>query len=104
MRQAKPLQQAPNRRALHIDAAFLPQGCDQLVKRRCGLAFKAGANPFMAPRKLAMTAPTLRLGFQRARFPFQPNHVVDELDGNAKTPGRLGVCIALFDKRDGTLA
>jgi hypothetical protein len=28
----------------------------------------------------------------------------DELDGNAKSPRRLGVRIALFDKRNGALA
>jgi hypothetical protein len=68
------------------------------------MLFKPRPNPIMDARKFAVTATTLRFGFQRAGFPFQSHHVVDELDGNAKTPGRFGVRIALFDKLNGTIA
>lgn len=83
---------------------LLPQGCDQFIKRGPGVLFKPRANPIMDARKFAMTTTTLRFGPQRPRFPLQPHHVVDELDGNAKTPGRFGVRISLFDKRNGALA
>ena len=68
------------------------------------MLFKPRRNPIMDARKFAMTATTLWFGFQRAGCPFQSHHVVDELDGNAKTPGRFSVRIALFDKLDGPLA
>lgn len=58
----------------------------------------------MDARKFAVTATTLRFGVQRAGFPFQSHHVVDELDGNAKTPGRFSMRIALFDKLNGPLS
>ena len=104
VRQTEPLQQAPDCGALHIDPVLSPQGCDQLVKRGPGVLCKPGANPLVNTRKLPMTAPALRLWRQPARLPFQPHHVVDELDGNAKTPGRFGVRIALFHKQDGAFA
>ena len=83
---------------------LLLESGDQLVKRRPGVLFKPDANPIVNTRKLAMTATPLRFRCQRARFPLQPHHVVDEFDGNAKTPGRLSVCIAVFDKRNSALA
>ena len=83
---------------------LLLQRCDQFIKRGSGMLFKPRPNPIMDARKFTVTATTLWFGFQRAGFPFQPHHVVDELDRNAKTPGRFGVCITLFDQRNGPLA
>ncbi len=81
---------------------FLPQGCDQFIKRSPGMLFKPRPNPIMDACKFAMTTTTLRFGVQRAGFPFQSHHVVDELDGNAKTPSCFSVRIALFDKPNGS--
>ena len=98
VRQAEPVQQAPDGRPLHIDPSFLPECCDTFIKRHGRMIVQLGSNPVMLARKLAMTASSLRLGLQPTGFSFQPHHVVDELDGYAKTPGRFGVRIALFDQ------
>ena len=58
----------------------------------------------MDTRKFAMAAPRLRLGGACARLPLQSYHIVDDLDGSAKTPDRLGKRIALFDKCNGVFS
>lgn len=83
---------------------LLPQGCDQFIKRSPGMLLKLCPNPIMDAREFAVTATSLRLGIQRAGLPLQSHHVVDEFDGNAKTPGRFGVRIAFFNKLNSPLA
>ncbi|MEM9049283.1 MAG: hypothetical protein AAGC92_11255, partial [Pseudomonadota bacterium] len=49
----------------------------------------------------AASAIALWLRFQASGLALEPHHVVDELDRNAQTPGRLPVRLSLFQKRDG---
>lgn len=103
VRQTEPVKQTPDGGALHVDPMLFPQRCNQFIKRSPRMLFKPRPNPIMDACKFAVTATTLWFGCQPAGFPFQSHHVVDELDGNTKTPGRFGVRIALFDKLNGPL-
>lgn len=85
---------------MHPEPMFRGQFRRQFVNRQIGVRRDPGAHPFLEIVQFAASGIPLWLRFQASGLALEPHHIVDELDRNAQTPGRLRVRVSLFDKRD----
>jgi len=99
VRQAKAAQMPPNRDTVGFHALDFPQFDHQLIKGQITLFPDPTSDPVCHPRQLAMpTTIALLLGLKRPCRPLQDDHVVHELDRNAKTRRRSPVRMAFLNK------
>ena len=89
---------------MHLHAAVGGQFCRQLINREIGPDGEPMLRPILDAGELA--SPRIALPFWRepSGLTLEPNHVIDELDRNAKPTCRLGMRIALLDKCHGARA
>ena len=104
MRQPQPVQQPPDRRAMHFQSMVCAQHRRQFINRQIRLRRDPAPHPLLNVRQLAVSRIALRLWLKRPGLTFEPHHVVDELDRYAQAPGRLCMRVSLFNKRDGAFS
>jgi hypothetical protein len=83
---------------MDMHAAVGGQFCRQFIDREIGPDGEPTLRPILDAGELA--TPRIALPFWRepSSLTLEPNHVIDELDRNAKPPRRLGMRVALLDK------
>jgi hypothetical protein len=89
---------------MHVQAVLGGQFCRQFINREVGPDRDPALHPILDARELATPWIALRFWRKRPGLTLETHHVIDELDRNAKPPGRLGMRIALRDKRQSTRA
>jgi len=88
---------------MHRQPVFRAQIRRQFVNRQIRLRVDPALHPVPDTGQLAATRVALRLRLKRPGLALEPHHVVDELDRNAKPPGRFGMRVSLLNERNSTL-
>jgi len=97
--QAKAAQMPPNRDAVGFHALDFPQFDQQFIKGQIALFPDPAPDPICRASQLAMpTTIALLPRLKRPCLPLQDDHVVHELDRNAKTRRRSPVRMAFLNK------
>jgi len=87
---------------MHLQPVVGGQFCRQFIKREVRPDGDPALHPVLDTREFAPPWIALRFWRKRPGLTLEPHHVIDEFDRNAKSPCRLGMCIALLDKCQST--
>ena len=100
MAEAKPVQPAPDRGAMHRQAMHRGQFRADLVQRQIGFAGQPIPHPIGVGRQLARCRVALLLGQKAPTFAFEDHHVIHKSWRNPKMTRRLSMAISFFNKGD----
>lgn len=100
MAEAKPVQPAAYRPAMHAHAVDRRHLGHDLVQRQIALGRQSCAQPVGVGRKLPLGMVALRLRRQAPRRALQDHHVVHETRRDPEVPRRLPVPVTFLDEGD----